>query len=136
MVTCITNLMLPNAAKTCILVVEDETDIRETLCDFFVEEGFSIAQAMNGKEALQLLNKSNIEPQVILLDLMMPVMNGKEFLAERKHNDKLKSIPVIIMSADNQTREKANALEIDFFIKKPIEIDALISMVKQVSAHG
>jgi two-component system OmpR family response regulator len=121
---------------TSILVIEDEDDIRETLCDFFVEEGFTVAQAMNGKEALKWLDLPQSKADLILLDLMMPIMNGKEFLALREKNKNLRKIPVIIMSADNQTQEKAHALDVDLFIKKPIEIEKLISLVKQVSDHG
>lgn len=110
-----------------ILIVEDEEDIRETLRDFFEGEGCKVSTAGHGEEALQTL-ASEEQPHLILLDLMMPVMNGEEFVAKKNEDASFSKIPVLIMSADHQTEQRAQAMKIKHFIRKPLSLNRLISM--------
>jgi CheY-like chemotaxis protein len=114
-----------------ILVVEDETDVREALAIFFETEGYDVLQAANGKEALALLGAS---PTVclILLDLFMPVMDGWAFRRAQLADARLAAIPVIVISADRLAVEKAKDLGARGCHLKPIDFDRLRT---DVDAH-
>lgn len=114
---------------TRILLVEDEKDIRESLQDFLEGEGFDVSSASNGQEALQLLDSME-NPDVILLDLMMPIMNGAEFRHEQERKDRIKDIPVVVMSAVNQAKQQADSIGISRHVKKPIDLDDLLTAIK------
>lgn len=99
-----------------ILVVDDEPDTITLLKHIFINDGFNVAGALSGKEAIRKIN--DINPAIIILDLLMPEMDGKQTLdAIRKVND----IPVIVLSAVNQKEEIVNLLEkgVDDYITKP-----------------
>ncbi|MGZ3709088.1 MAG: response regulator, partial [Bdellovibrionota bacterium] len=112
-----------------ILIVEDDTDIRETLQQILELEGYTVLTASNGQEALDLLPQV-ARPCLILLDLMMPVMNGWEFLELKKKSDdiSLATIPVVVVSAAG---ERAKQIPASGFIKKPIELESLIQSVRK-----
>src|SRR5687768_13520104 len=82
-----------------ILVVDDDIDIREAIQDTLEEEGFRVESAPDGAAALERLRALPYEPCLVLLDLMMPVMDGWEFLAARKEDPRLASIPITVISA-------------------------------------
>jgi CheY-like chemotaxis protein len=81
-----------------VLLVDDDVDIRETLCEALEEEDFVVTTAANGREALESL-KRGPRPAVILLDLMMPVMDGWSFRHEQMEDPNLRQIPVVVVSA-------------------------------------
>jgi CheY-like chemotaxis protein len=111
-------------AKNSILIVDDDAGIRDMLKLLFEVEDFEVHTAANGQEALDLLE--NIPPPcMILLDLMMPVMNGWEFLDEKKERTKIAKIPVVIVSAFN---DETKSTDIVKFVKKPADVDVLIEM--------
>lgn len=109
-----------------VLVVEDDNDLRESICAVLQDAGYSSRSAENGEVALEQARAER--PCVILLDLMMPIMNGWEFRSEQLRDPKLSSIPVIIMSADGRAGEKARTLHADY-LRKPITLDALLHLV-------
>lgn len=111
-----------------ILVVEDDQDIAEAMIDVLVDEGYLVAHASNGREALDLLHKQ-LAPAVILLDLMMPEMDGPQFREAQLSEPELASIPVIIISADRKVEEKARALGARDYAVKPLDPDRLVSLV-------
>jgi CheY-like chemotaxis protein len=84
-----------------ILIVDDDPDIREALQDLLADRGFSVLAASNGVEALKLLRTLPAPPSIILLDVMMPVMDGYGFLEEQRRDPSLSSIPVAIITAGN-----------------------------------
>lgn len=112
-----------------VLVVEDDKDIRDAIVELLALEKFRVTTASNGKEALDLLQKSPVSwrPCFILLDLMMPVMNGWEFLLAQRADPNLKDIPVLVCSA---IADRTRFPGIVDFIKKPIDIDQLIEVIK------
>lgn len=112
-----------------ILVVDDDTDIRETLVQILEFEGFQVTCASNGEEAMARLK--TLKPNLILLDLMMPVMNGLEFRLAQKAKPELAEIPVIILSADGNVQQKAAAADVQVYLKKPIELDLLLDAIRQ-----
>lgn len=121
----------PNLIEVCpeVVVIEDDPDIRESIIDVLSGEGYSVHGYANGKAALEGLQGCK-EPCIILLDLMMPVMNGQEFLAARKTaGDKLMAIPVVIVSAYVDTVRNEDG--VIGYVKKPIDIDLLLNLVEQ-----
>jgi CheY-like chemotaxis protein len=110
-----------------VLLVEDDQEIREALTEFLQSEGFTVETAANGREGLDQLRGGSAPPAVILLDLMMPVMDGVEFRAEQSSDQKISSIPVVVMSADNRGADKALLMSAHGYLKKPIDIDTLLS---------
>lgn len=112
--------------ECCVLVVDDETDIRECVADLLEREGYSTRQAPDGAVALALAHSAP-RPSAIVLDLMMPVMNGWQFRERQLADPAIAGIPVIVVSAANGHELKANAA-----LAKPFEIDALLSTVEHV----
>jgi CheY-like chemotaxis protein len=82
-----------------VLLVEDDEGIREALADFLEEEGFRVASARNGLEAVKFIAESDTPPALIMLDLMIPFMDGWTFCKVRQATTKLRSIPVLALSA-------------------------------------
>ena len=113
-----------------ILIVDDDHGIRGVLTQILQDEGHRVSTASNGLEALQTLRKS-LRPCVILLDLMMPVMNGWEFMSRRSQDDGISDIPVVVISADQQAREKATAIGAEDCLEKPIDLNRLIDTVER-----
>ncbi|MCC6556244.1 MAG: response regulator [Polyangiaceae bacterium] len=110
-----------------ILVVDDDQDIRETLTELLQEEGYSVARASHGREALAMLREGS-NPSLILLDLMMPIMDGWQFRAEQQSDPALASIPVVVISAMGKD-EKIAALGAAQLLKKPIRLEQLLDAV-------
>lgn len=115
---------------TCdrILVIEDEADIRETIKDILELEGFSVETAENGQVGLEKLHSSD-RPCLILLDLMMPVMNGWQFLDEVRQQDILATIPIVVVSAAADVTDVKRQYGCDI-MKKPASIDALMEIAR------
>ncbi|MBI5546560.1 MAG: response regulator [Deltaproteobacteria bacterium] len=119
-------------AKRCdVFIVEDDFDIREVLTEVLQDEGFTVSGAANGKDALLALGNGVPKPKLILLDLMMPVMSGWQFVAEPRKEPALADIPVVVVSADGNLQQKAESLGASGCLRKPIEIDMLLSLVKR-----
>jgi CheY-like chemotaxis protein len=112
-----------------ILVIEDDRDSRELLCDILGLQGYVVACASNGREALSFLDAHTpSEICVILLDLMMPVMSGFEFVDRQRSDPRLASIPVVIMSARWEAREAFTGIP---FVRKPIGLEELLSTIRR-----
>jgi CheY-like chemotaxis protein len=112
-----------------IAIVEDDEDIREALSFLLEAEGFAVLTANNGRDVLEKLRAPAMGlPALILLDLMMPVMSGAQFLAEQRLDPVLASIPVCLMSASSGLRKTAEELGTDF-LEKPVTIEQLLARV-------
>jgi CheY-like chemotaxis protein len=108
-----------------VLVVEDNTDQRELLSELLALNGYQVSSADNGKEALEQIDKTSIPPALILLDLSMPIMDGRAFLQRfRRRNSK---IPVLVMTGEDSPAV-AGATAV---LNKPVEASALFSFIKQ-----
>jgi CheY-like chemotaxis protein len=112
----------------CVLIVEDDTDLRESLADLLQDEGYRVAGAANGEEALQYLRTSP-PPCIVLLDLMMPVMNGWELREHMQQDPLLSSIPVAIVTGVRNTEDRIAALNPVGYFQKPVDINALLATV-------
>lgn len=113
-----------------ILVVEDDRDIRKNLTKLLESEGYSVDVAENGRIALDQLHQSADLPALIILDLMMPIMDGFQFRDEQRKFARLSSIPVAIMTADGHIEEKKIRANANAALRKPADIDAILKMVK------
>ncbi len=115
-----------------VLLVDDDKLIDKMISTFFMSRGISTEVAMNGIEGLEVLKK--IRPDAIILDLMMPEMDGFEFCEQVKKNEQLKDIPIIVISAfpAEGNRERIQALGACDFFQKPFRVKELIERVKVV----
>ncbi|HEY3886551.1 MAG TPA: response regulator [Vicinamibacterales bacterium] len=109
-----------------VMIVEDDRDTREMLARFLALEGFSVRQAENGAQALDALNTGGA--CVILLDLMMPVMNGWQFRAAQSSDPRLSGIPVVVVTAAGAA-EKLPGIAANAWIPKPVDFDRLLSVI-------
>ena len=112
-----------------LLIVEDDQDIREALDGLLRMEGYDVMGCSNGLEALQHLRRGP-HPDVILLDLMMPVMDGWQFRIEQKRDPSLAAIPVVALSAD--ATPKAAAIDAEAYLKKPVDYETLVETIERM----
>ena len=117
--------------RHCILVVEDDPDIREMEIAVLEDVGYTVAAAMNGADALDYLRES-VRPCLIMLDLMMPVMDGFEFCRERRKDADLAKIPVVIVSAIARDDPRIVDSGVVAHIRKPLDIELLIGTVARL----
>lgn len=115
-----------------ILVVEDDTSIRELLVELLESEGYEVASAINGLEGLKILQTQK-NPDLILIDLMMPVMDGYSFRTEQLKNNEWSKIPTVVMSAEANAKEKMKNFSITAFLSKPVELDTILKTVAKFS---
>jgi CheY-like chemotaxis protein len=111
-----------------ILIVDDEHDIIETLQLILEMEGYAVDTASTGQEAIEKI--SAIVPDVVLSDVMMPIMNGLELLKRLKAHPEHRAIPVIISSAGSLDAEALRGSEA--FLKKPVDLDVLLRTIARV----
>lgn len=124
----------PNKGEAhSILLVEDDDFIRQEISEALEDEGYKVATAAHGKEALAILADGK-KPSVVLLDLMMPVMNGWEFLKAFKKDEAFVGIPVVILSAfaDRATIIGGDAISV---LRKPINLTALFNVLEEHCAN-
>ena len=112
-----------------ILVVEDDDDIREALTQILQLEGYAVREAANGREALDIA-KHTPSPSLILLDLMMPIMDGWQFRTEQLKDPDLAQVPVVVISADASVHEKVATFGAASVLPKPISVDRLLRAVE------
>jgi CheY-like chemotaxis protein len=110
-----------------ILIVEDDADLREMMAQLLTLEGFRAATATNGQDALNYL-KHGQQPDLILLDLMMPVMDGWEFRKRQTADPAIARVPVVVLSAVDPTR--STDLDAAAILKKPLDFDRLLDLVR------
>lgn len=115
-----------------ILVVDDDTDLRETLAEMLEDEGFRVTQAASGREALRRLDAEPAD--LIMLDYMMPEMSGAEFRDVQRTRADVKEIPVVLMTAASTVSELAT-ISPDAIVHKPFDVPALLRCIQQVTAR-
>jgi CheY-like chemotaxis protein len=117
-----------------VLVIEDDEDVAETLAEALSDQGYRIICAANGADALALL-RSGQRPSVILLDMMMPVMDGREFRDLQREDPELADIPVIVLTANVSAGAVVAEMNVTRFLKKPVRLDELLDAVADASAE-
>jgi len=112
-----------------VLVVEDDDDVREALLLLLGSEGVHAVGATDGRDAIDRI-KAGFHPRLILLDLMMPVMDGERFLRARMIDPELSSIPVVVVSAMQRMRVDPVELHVDELIPKPVNPSRVLDAVR------
>ncbi len=116
-----------------VLVVDDDPDILEAICDILGTEAYRVARARNGLEALERVDAER--PDVILLDLMMPVMDGVTFAQALRQRPTVADVPILVISADGNP-QRAASVNARGYLAKPFDIDALLGHVAAIVRRG
>lgn len=119
-----------------VLVVEDDADIQEAMLDILREEGFVAQAASHGQEALDILHARTFSPDVIILDLMMPVMDGWTFCKAQQADARLVQIPIIVVSADRNAEQKAEKMGAKAYMAKPVDLPRLLQLLNALSSNS
>jgi two-component system, chemotaxis family, chemotaxis protein CheY len=114
-----------------LLLVDDDDDVREELAAIFEARGFHTISASNGAEALRIAAEQGLKPDVIVLDLLMPVMDGQEFLERQPHAGLLADVPVIVLTAQPE-RAKDFKNDVHAVLEKPFRLPVLLGMVQDL----
>lgn len=115
-------------ARSCLLVVDDDHDILFSLQDALEMEGYRVATASNGREAVEALRRG-LRPDLILLDLMMPGVSGWAFRSWQRAQQEFAGIPVIIVSGQGLSSSEVSQLGVEGYLPKPLDLDALLTTV-------
>lgn len=115
---------------TKILVVDDEQGILDLLVDDLSDDGFDVISATNGASALVLIYRER--PDLVLLDLMIPVVNGYEVLRELRRNPTTKKLPVILLTAVSPAEGKQAAVQLgaNYYLTKPWKLDSILQVIR------
>jgi CheY-like chemotaxis protein len=114
-----------------VLIVEDDEDVRESLADVLSARGYQTLTAENGNVALSMIR--DMKPSLVLLDLMMPVMDGYQFLQSQAEDPWLADVPVVLVTAQRPARKLAFS-SVRGVIEKPLDLRSLLSVVREVCA--
>jgi DNA-binding response OmpR family regulator len=119
------------APRKTVMLVDDDDDMRDVLAALLEERHYDVVQAANGAEALRLLASGEAGCHIILLDLMMPVMNGWDFRRRQKEKQEWASIPVVLMSSGGQIAFGTDGLDAAAYVPKPVDLADLIETVQR-----
>jgi CheY-like chemotaxis protein len=114
-----------------VLVVEDDRDVRDSILEVLEDNEYEPLIASNGVEALEKLRDPEQRPCVILLDVMMPVMDGWGFRAVQSEDSELNAIPVVVLTAHASAAQTARDMRAAGFLRKPVELDDLLAAVQR-----
>lgn len=123
--------MADSDLQRTVLVVEDDRDVRESILEVLEDNAYVARGARNGFDALEQLTRDGLRPCLILLDVMMPVMDGWQFRAAQRENPALAAIPVVVLTAHTNARQAAEQMQAAGFLKKPVRLEALLSTVER-----
>jgi len=119
--------------RPLVLVVDDDTDILEAICEVLEVEGYRVARARHGREALEAIDAE--VPALILLDLMMPVMDGPSFARALRARSFAADVPIVVISADGNPG-RAVSVGARAYLAKPIDIEALLAQVTSLAGRA
>jgi two-component system response regulator MprA len=115
-----------------VLVVDDDRDLREMVAIALHLHGWKVDTAPGGRAALELL-RAGMRPDVLLLDMMMPDLDGAEFVALVRADPKLSSLPIVVLTGDPQAPVRLESLRIEGYLRKPVELATLVAAVARVA---
>jgi CheY-like chemotaxis protein len=118
-----------SSSRGAVCVIDDDADIREILSDILTYEGYEVLAASDGETALERLRARPGACRLIILDLMMPRMNGWEFLRRQLQDSELASIPVVLLTGAGNAATAGDDLHVAGTIEKPVDLDALLAKV-------
>jgi len=122
------------AERQTVLVVEDDPSIREVISDVLEDKGFRVLPAANGSDALRQLD--TVKPDVMVLDLLMPVMHGWAFMETYRQKTGGSLIPIVVVSVNPALPRSYNSLGVASVVSKPFNVDRLAQAVEQASGQG
>lgn len=114
-----------------VLVVEDERTIRRSIVGYLQDAGYTVDEAENGAEALTAMREA--VPDVVVLDLLMPVMGGRAFLQACRQDVRLGAVPMVLLSAAHDLTKATEQLQPRASLAKPVDLDVLLAVVDRVS---
>jgi CheY-like chemotaxis protein len=118
-----------------VLVVEDDASLLDSIAEVLEMEGYEVESSLDGKEALELLQQGTV-PCLIILDLIMPVMDGWGFRREQRSDPALSGIPVLVISGGWALASQSDILEADDYLVKPFTIEALLVTVERLCVEA
>ena len=120
--------------SSTILIVDDDSDVRRALTELLEDEGYAVAGAANGRAALEMI-RGGIRPSIILLDLMMPGMNGWDFRSAQLRDPELSAVPVVVVTASgfNQDAIRTELGSIEL-VSKPIQPTKLLDLIERLTS--
>ncbi len=119
-----------------ILVIDDDEDLRESLISYLEDNGYVTTGATNGKHALDILADPSSRPALIVLDLMMPIMDGRMFREAQLRSPSLWAIPVILISAYENSSQIARDLNIEAHLPKPIDPPTFLHLIQELTGQN
>jgi CheY-like chemotaxis protein len=122
----------PPPARPRLRVVEDDRDVRETLVRILGDAGYEVVGAADGREALSALERRPDPPALILLDLRMPRMDGRQLHDELGQHPRFRDIPIIVLSADGRPTSQSQLTRVSAVLAKPVRLDKLLNLVESV----
>lgn len=122
---------MSGSGPATVLLIEDDADVAEAVRDVLTDDGYVVEHAPNGREALAHLHSTGRLPAVILLDLRMPEMNGRQFREAQLADPTIADIPVVVLSAERSAVAQASELHAAAVIMKPVRPDQLVSVVER-----
>jgi DNA-binding response OmpR family regulator len=126
-----------SAERPRILIVEDSEEISASLAEFLGDEGFDVACAASGRAGLQVLRAAAAIPDLILLDFMLPDMDGRQFRHEQAQEARLAEIPILLMTAGGDIEKKARDLGARGYLRKPFTgLDTLLETIRRCLSGG
>jgi len=120
----------PHLGCQAILVIDDDVDVREALTEILSDEGYDVIGVGSGREALAYLHAAT-RPSLILLDMMMPEMDGWQLRLELRKDPALAQIPVVILSAHDDVRNAALALGATDYLRKPLRAESVLEVAER-----
>lgn len=123
-------MVFPSSDTPHVLIVDDDLSTREIVSLLLTDEGFRVTTAGDGAAALEMLRRGE-RPDLILLDLMMPILDGWQFRHEQLCDPQLADIPVIICSATRRTGQNDNGLHALACLDKPVEPTELVALLRR-----
>jgi CheY-like chemotaxis protein len=117
-----------------IFVVEDDPDIREILQEILESEGYQVETAVNGLRALTSLREAEALPSLIILDLMMPIMDGFQFRKNQECDPRLAAIPVLVTTAGGNIESKMMEMGVNAFLRKPFDLEDVLDTVRKYAS--
>jgi CheY-like chemotaxis protein len=122
----------PPPERPRLLVVEDDRDVRETLVRILGDAGYEVVGAADGREALSALEHRPDPPALILLDLRMPRMDGRQLHDELGQHPRFRDIPIIVLSADGRPTSQSQLTRASAVLAKPVRLEKLLNLVESV----
>ena len=117
--------------QKAIFLIEDDLDLRESLKELLQMEGYDVDQASDGRDALNKLKVRGAMPNLILLDWMMPRMDGAQFCVAKKSFPHIDRVPIVLLTADGRVNEKIAQIGAALGIAKPVDVDILLAAVEK-----